>query len=108
MPIDIIRLQNIFIRIINRYDISGLDGDDFEKAKNTILSETNADIVYDETLPADMLELYERVKNDLNLKEINMSSLSRLSQKNIDSSMDYMTIMYQNLRALDDAFEKNC
>jgi hypothetical protein len=34
-----------------------------------------------------------------------MSSLSRLSQKNIDSSMDYMTIMYQNLRALDDAFE---
>ena len=62
-------------------------------------------IVYDETLPADMLELYERVKEDLKLKEINMSSLSRLSQKNIDSSMDYMTIMYQNLRALDEAFE---
>jgi len=39
------------VRIINRYDISGLDGDDFQKAKNTILSETNADIVYDETLP---------------------------------------------------------
>ncbi len=39
------------VRIINRYDISGLDGDDFEKAKNTILSETNADIVYDEVLP---------------------------------------------------------
>ena len=62
-------------------------------------------IVYDETLPEDMLELYERVKTDLKLTEINMSSLSRLSQKNIDSSMDYMTIMYQNLRALDDAFE---
>ncbi len=41
------------VRIINRYDISGLEGDSFEKAKNTIFSETNADIVYDEILPED-------------------------------------------------------
>lgn len=41
------------VRIINRYDISGIDGESFEKAKNTILSETNVDIVYDETLPED-------------------------------------------------------
>ena len=39
------------VRIINRYDISGLEGENFERAKNTILSETNADIVYDEVLP---------------------------------------------------------
>ena len=39
------------VRIINRYDISGIDGEDFEKAKTTILSETNADFVYDEVLP---------------------------------------------------------
>ena len=38
------------VRIINRYDISGLDGESFEKAKNTILSETNADTVYDEKI----------------------------------------------------------
>ena len=41
------------VRIINRYDISGLEGEEFEKAKNTILSETNADTVYDEILPED-------------------------------------------------------
>ncbi len=41
------------VRIINRYDISGLEGESFEKAKTTILSETNADTVYDETLPED-------------------------------------------------------
>ncbi len=41
------------VRIINRYDISGLEGESFEKAKNTILSETNADTVYDEFLPED-------------------------------------------------------
>ncbi len=39
------------VRIINRYDISGIEGEDFEKAKKTILSETNADTVYDEVLP---------------------------------------------------------
>ncbi len=41
------------VRILNRYDISGLDGENFEKAKNTIFSETNADIVYDEAIPED-------------------------------------------------------
>ena len=41
------------VRIINRYDISGLDGEDFERAKTTILSETNADTVTDEVLPED-------------------------------------------------------
>lgn len=39
------------VRILNRYDIAGLDGENFEKAKNTIFSETNADTVYDEVLP---------------------------------------------------------
>lgn len=41
------------VRIINRYDLSGIEGEDFEKAKKTILSETNADCVYDEILPED-------------------------------------------------------
>ena len=41
------------VRMINRYDISGLEGESFERAKNTILSETNADMVYDEVLPED-------------------------------------------------------
>ena len=41
------------VRIINRYDISGLDDKDFDRAKTTILSETNADTVTDEVLPQD-------------------------------------------------------
>lgn len=39
------------VRIINRYDISGLDGDDFIRAEKTILSETNVDSVYEEDMP---------------------------------------------------------
>ncbi|MBQ3383674.1 MAG: zinc ABC transporter substrate-binding protein [Erysipelotrichaceae bacterium] len=72
--------------------------------KKTIKDNNVKYIVNDETLPEDMLELYQQVKDELNLKEINLSSLTKLSQKNIDSNMDYMTIMYQNLKALADAF----
>ena len=41
------------LRYINRYDISGLSKEDFDKAKNIILSEPNQDVVYEETLPVE-------------------------------------------------------
>jgi phosphoribosylformylglycinamidine synthase len=44
-------LQNV--RVINRYDISGISDDIFKKARDTIFSEPNSDIVYDEDLPLD-------------------------------------------------------
>ncbi|QEK13039.1 phosphoribosylformylglycinamidine synthase [Crassaminicella thermophila] len=37
------------IRVINRYDVSGISEDIYEKAKHTIFSEPNVDNVYDET-----------------------------------------------------------
>lgn len=41
------------LRYVNRYDISGLSKEDFDKAKNIILSEPNADMIYEETLPVE-------------------------------------------------------
>ncbi len=41
------------LRYVNRYDISGLSKEDFDKAKGIILSEPNADIIYEETLPVE-------------------------------------------------------
>ncbi len=44
-------LKNVeSVRVLNRYDISGLDGENLEKAENTILSETNADMLYNEEI----------------------------------------------------------
>ena len=40
------------LRILNRYDVSGLSGEEFEAAARTILSEPNVDNVYDENYPA--------------------------------------------------------
>ncbi|MCT4566399.1 MAG: phosphoribosylformylglycinamidine synthase [Maledivibacter sp.] len=38
------------LRVINRYDVSGILEDEFERAKRTIFSEPNVDSVYNETL----------------------------------------------------------
>ena len=36
------------LRVLNRYDVEGIDSDVFERAKNTIFSEPQSDYVYDE------------------------------------------------------------
>ena len=39
------------VRLVNRYDISGLSAEEFAAARGTIFSEPNADNVYDEAYP---------------------------------------------------------
>ncbi|MBQ6569883.1 MAG: phosphoribosylformylglycinamidine synthase, partial [Clostridia bacterium] len=39
------------VRILNRYDISGISAEEYEKVKRTILSEPNVDTVYEEAFP---------------------------------------------------------
>ncbi len=41
------------LRLVNRYDVSGLTNEEFEKAKVTVFSEPNQDNVYDEELPVE-------------------------------------------------------
>ena len=41
------------LRYIMRYDIEGLSQDEYNAAKGTILSEPNADVIYEETLPVE-------------------------------------------------------
>ena len=41
------------LRFVNRYDIEGLSKEDFDNAKNIILSEPNQDIIYEEELPVE-------------------------------------------------------
>ena len=39
-----------YVRVINRYDVSGIDDAEYEKAKTTIFSESVVDDVYDESI----------------------------------------------------------
>lgn len=38
-------------RVINRYDVSGITDEEYQKARSTIFSEPPVDNVYDEVLP---------------------------------------------------------
>ncbi len=54
MKEDLVRnlgLEVTALRLINRYDVSGLSAEEFAKARDTILSEPNQDTVYEETCP---------------------------------------------------------
>ena len=41
----------IGVRVLNRYDISGITGDEYKVARTTIFSEPSVDIIYDEEIP---------------------------------------------------------
>ena len=42
------------VRIINRYDVQGLDEETFEAAKYSVFAEPSIDMAYDETMPGDL------------------------------------------------------
>ena len=41
------------LRYIVRYDMEGLTQEEYDKAKGIVLSEPNADVIYEETLPVE-------------------------------------------------------
>lgn len=61
--IDSLHINNIEeIRVLNRYDIEGIEEDVYKNACRTIFSEPNLDVVYHETLPvSDSNETKERI-----------------------------------------------
>ena len=58
-------------------------------------------IVYEPDMPSDMLALYERIQDDLDLTEITLSNLSMLSEEQMTSGKDYLSVMYENLSTLE-------
>ena len=58
-------------------------------------------IAKEANLTEEMLELYELVKKECNLKEITLSNISSLTKDEFDKNKDYLTIMYDNLTSLE-------
>lgn len=56
-------------------------------------------------LPQDMQELHDQLVNDLGLISVDMSNISSLSDAEKQSGVDYKSIMYQNLKVLEDMAE---
>jgi zinc transport system substrate-binding protein len=58
-------------------------------------------IAYEPNLTEDMQALYDEVVAELGLKVINLHNLSFLTPKDIEENKNYLTIMYENLSALE-------
>lgn len=63
-------------------------------------------IVYEENMTADMIALFNRVEEDLGLTRVELSNLSSLSENDVTSGKDYLSIMYENLAVLETMAEE--
>lgn len=94
----------VYPLVISKYGVLPTE-EQLEVIKNEIVENNVKYIIYDDTLPEMYLELYEQIKEELKLKVIELSSLSILSADDIEKNKDYITIMYENLTALENAFK---
>ena len=58
-------------------------------------------IVYEENMTQDMIDLFNRVQDDLGLTRVELSNLSSLTGGEIEAGKDYLSIMYENLAVLE-------
>jgi len=94
----------VYPLILSKYGVLPTD-EQLAIIKSTITANKVKYIAYDPTLPEDMQELYQKVKTELKLTEITLSSLTRLSETDIEKDKTYSTIMYENLKNLESAFK---
>lgn len=70
--------------------------------KQRIIDDGVRYIAYEPNLNDEMMELYESLKEELDLQEVNISNISSLSKEEKSQNKDYLTIMYENLASLEE------
>ncbi|MDD3049365.1 MAG: metal ABC transporter substrate-binding protein [Bacilli bacterium] len=69
--------------------------------KQRIINDGVKYIAYESNLNDEMKQLYDSLKEELGLIEVNISNLSSLSSDEKKENKDYLTIMYENLASLE-------
>ena len=85
------------LRLVNRYDISGISREEFLQARDTILSEPNVDRVFEETLPVD--------EGD---RVFAMEYLPGQYDQRADSAAQCVQLLTQGAVSYTHLFEKRC
>lgn len=76
-----------------------------QQIKERIKADKIRYIVKEPNLSEDMLQLHNQLSEELGLISVEISNISSLSEKQEQLGMDYKTIMYQNLKVLEDIAE---
>ena len=59
-------------------------------------------IVKEPNLPEDMLKLHDQLVSELGLISVSLSNISSLSEEEKKNGVDYRSLMYENLKVLEE------
>ena len=71
-----------------------------EKIKQKIKDDNVKYIAYEPNMPEEMQILFGQLEEELNLKRVTLYNISSLTQSQVESGKDYMSLMYENLSIL--------
>ncbi len=90
----------IYPVIMSKYGTLPSDSE-LDIIRERIINEGVEYIVFEEGMDQETTALYNKLKTELDLTEVKLSSLYNLSEKDQESNVDYITKMYQNLETLE-------
>jgi zinc transport system substrate-binding protein len=91
---------SVYPIILSRYGVIPSD-EQMQIIKQRIIADGVQYIAFEPNLSDDLRELYNQLRDELNLTQINLHNLHSLTQNDIDGNKDYMTIMFENLSLLE-------
>ncbi len=77
------------------------NNEQLEVIKNRIRSDEVKFIAYEPNMPEKMQELCTQLEEELGLKRITLCNISSLTNSEIESGKDYLSLMYENLSVLE-------
>ena len=80
---------------------------ELEIIKTRIINDGVQYIAYEQNMPDEMNELFMKLEDELGLKRITLHNISSLTQTQIESGKDYMSLMYENLSVLESIATSN-
>lgn len=72
-----------------------------EAIKNRIIADDVKFIAYEPNMSEEMMELFIQLEEELGLKRVTLYNISSLTNSQIDSGKDYLSLMYENLSVLE-------
>lgn len=91
---------NVYPVCLSKYGILPT-AEQLEVIKQRIKDDNVKYIAYEPNMSSEMISLFDKLEKELGLTRVNLSNISSLADTQISEGKDYITIMYENLVALE-------
>lgn len=91
---------NVYPLILSKYGVIPTE-EQLSIIKQRIQADEVQYILHESNLSEDMEALYQRIKDELKLESVEMHNIAFLSDSDISSNKNYMTLMWENLSTLE-------